>query len=101
MQSYTNFVQLLVLVTLIMAISTPAIVQARVLRKYAMNVAPPATQLEQEKVGDADKPLNNEQLRRLKLQQQQESDPEINQDDIILPMERRSLGSLWAMERYG
>jgi len=96
MQSYTNLVQLLVLVTLIMAISTPIVVQARVLRKYAMNVAPPATAMETEKSGD-EKPMNNE-LRRLKLQ---ESDPEINQDDIILPMERRSLGSLWAMERYG
>jgi len=94
MQSYTNLFTVIFLVALVVCVS-----EARVLRKYAMNVHPPAGRMAPVAAAVAVEPgkpmalvnndeamMNDEQpLRGLKLQQR--SDPEVNQDDIVLPME--------------
>jgi len=90
MQSYTNLFTVIFLVALVVCVS-----EARVLRKYAMNVHPPAGRMAPVAAAVAVEPgkpmalVNNDDdeqpLRGLKLQQR--SDPEVNQDDIVLPME--------------
>lgn len=87
MQSLSTMIRTLFVAMVILSISSA--VEARVLRKYSMNVAPPAP------AGAADANKGAEKIseeaanlepRLNLLKMQQRSQPEMDQDDIILPM---------------